>query len=221
MIEIKNLTKNYPSVSVYNNFNFCFEKGKITCVLGESGCGKTTLLNVLAGLCSFEGEVPKFNCSYVFQTANLLPNLTVFQNLKLVNSSETEIDAVLKAFEIFDKKNAYPNQLSGGQKQRVSIARAFLYPSTVILMDEPFSSLDLKLKLSIANLFIKTQQEQKRTALFVTHDIDEAIMLSDRIVILKNGKIKAEFIPKNKNLPRKFGEEETLRKQIINALIKN
>lgn len=220
MIKLKNITKKYGDLTVYKNFDFAFKKGKITCILGESGCGKTTLLNIVANLTKFKGEAPNLKCSYIFQTPNLLPNLTVYNNLKLVNQNEEEIKNILKACGLEEKSNCFPNQLSGGQKQRVSIARAFLYNSDVILMDEPFSSLDLKLKLSIAELFIKLQKEQNKTALFVTHDIDEALMLSDKIVVLKNGKVEQEFTPDKTSLPRTFGSTENLRKQIIEVLIK-
>lgn len=219
MIEIKNLTKKYPSVTVYEDFNLSFEEGKITCILGESGCGKTTLLNVIARLTEFDGEVPRLKCSYVFQKPNLLPNLTVYENLKLVNADGEKIDQILKICGMEEKKNVYPNRLSGGQAQRVSVARAFLYPADIILMDEPFSSLDLKLKISVAELFVNTQRNQNRTAIFVTHDVDEAVMLSDRIILLKNGKIFGDFTPHNANLPRPLGGDATLRNALINSLL--
>jgi len=220
VFEIKNLTKKYGDLCVYNNFNFAFKKGQITCVLGESGCGKTTLLNVIANLTEYEGSVPKIKTSYIFQTPNLLPNLTVYGNLQLVCGDEEKIKSVINSCGLEEKINSYPNRLSGGQKQRVSIARAFLYDAELILMDEPFSFLDLKLKLSVAELFIKMQKSLNKTALFVTHDIDEALMLADRIVLIKSGEIQREFIPSKSEPPRPFGENEELRKQIIAELIK-
>ena len=219
MIEIKNLTKIYPQNTVYENFNVSFKKGEITCLLGESGCGKTTLLNVLANLTEYSGQVPKLNVSYIFQKPNLLPNLTVYQNLQIVNNDRVKIESLLKSCGLTEKSAAYPNELSSGQAQRVSIARAFLYPSNVILMDDPFASLDLKLKLSMAKTFVETQRKEGRTAIFVTHDIDEALMLSNRIIVLKKGKISADIQPQNQTLPREYGSCEDLRKTIIAALL--
>ncbi len=216
MIEIKNLTKNYGKNVVYQNFNLALEEGKITCILGESGSGKTTLLNCVAGLTDYSGEITKVKCSYIFQTPRLVPNLTVCGNLKLICKDEKAVSAILEKVRLTDKKNVYPNALSGGQAQRVSIARAFLYESDVILMDEPFNSLDLRLKREICELFIQIQKESGRTALFVTHDVDEAVALSDRIIVLKDGGT-VEFFPHTPS-PRAVGSEESLRLNLIRAL---
>ena len=169
MIQIKNLTKRYGNLTVYENFNLELEEGEVTCILGESGCGKTTLLNCIAGLTDYEGEITKTKCSYIFQTPRLVPNLTVDGNLKLICKDENAVDNVLEKVHLTDKKSAYPVALSGGQAQRVSIARAFLFDSDLILMDEPFSSLDVKLQIEISQLFLQIQSESRRTELFVTH----------------------------------------------------
>ncbi len=216
MIEIKNLTKSYGKNVVYQNFNLALEEGKVTCILGESGSGKTTLLNCVAGLTEYAGEITKAKCSYIFQTPRLVPNLTVYGNLKLICKDEKAVDAILEKVRLTDKKNAYPNALSGGQAQRVSIARAFLFDSDVILMDEPFTSLDLRLKREICELFIQIQKESGRTALFVTHDVDEAVALSGRIIVLKDGGT-VEFFPQTPS-PRAAGSEESLRLNLIRAL---
>lgn len=145
----------------------------------------------------YEGEITKCKCSYVFQTPRLLPNLTVLNNLKLVCKDEEKITEMLKAVGIGDKINEYPNRLSGGQAQRVSLIRAFLYESDVILMDEPFSSLDLKLKKRIYDLFFSLWQKDGRTVVMVTHNIDEALLIGDRIVVMDGGKILYETDKKN------------------------
>lgn len=186
MIEFKNITKIYGENVVYKDFNFAVEEGKITCILGESGSGKTTLLNMFAGLTEYNGEITKKSCSYIFQQPRLLPNLTVKSNLLMVCKSRQKVLDMLKAVGLEDKADSYPVTLSGGQAQRAAIARAFLYPSEVILMDEPFSSLDLALKLKISELFLELWKTEKRTALFVTHNPDEALMLSNRICVLKH-----------------------------------
>ena len=218
MIEIKNFTKKYAELTVYENFKLSLEEGKVTCILGESGSGKTTLLNALASLTDYEGQIPKLKCSYVFQTPRLVPNLTVFGNLKLICSDEQKIYDMLERVRLTDKANAYPVNLSGGQAQRVAIARAFLYDSEILLMDEPFSSLDLKVKAEIARLFFELWEKDGRTALFVTHDIDEAAALSHRIIIINGGKVVFDQTP-SELPPRAQSSAEKLRQQLISFLL--
>lgn len=189
MISIKNLTKSYPSVNVFDNLSVDFEEGKITCILGESGSGKTTLLNVLAGLTPYLGQVDKVKCSYVFQKPNLFPNMTVEKNLLMVNNDQRAVQEIAKEFSIQDKLGAYPRHLSGGQAQRVALARGLLYNADALLLDEPFSSLDLGLKYDLLNKVKARHKKNKNTVIAVTHDIKEAVYLADRIMILSNGKI--------------------------------
>lgn len=189
MIEISNFGKSYSGVSVYENFSLSLEEGKITCILGESGSGKTTLLNAVAGLIKYEGSIPKLKCSYVFQTPRLVPNLTVYGNLKLVCKDDLKIRDMLERVRLGDKTESYPIKLSGGQAQRVALARAFLYDGDVLLMDEPFSSLDLKLRTEMTELFLDIWKNDLRTVLFVTHDVDEAVEVAHRVIVIKAGKI--------------------------------
>lgn len=196
MILLKGITKRYGALTVYENFDFSIEDGTVTCILGESGSGKTTLLNILAGLTPFEGSVsPQSRCSYVFQQPRLVPSLTVAGNLRLVCKDAGRVSRMLEEVGLEDRAGEYPCNLSGGQAQRVSLARAFLHPAGLILLDEPFSSLDLATKLKVADLFLRLREREGRTAVFVTHDVDEALMLSHRIVVLKGGKAVAELRP--------------------------
>lgn len=211
MLEIKNLTKTYGGLTVYENFSLSLEEGEVTCILGESGCGKTTLLNCIAGLTDFKGEISPVKCAYIFQTPRLVPNLTVGGNLRLICKDEAAVDGILEKVRLSDKKNAYPVVLSGGQAQRVSIARAFLFGGDVILMDEPFSSLDLKLKFEITELFKTMREEYGRTALFVTHDADEAVSLADRVIVISGGRVVFDA--------HCDGDKDELRKRLIAALI--
>ena len=181
--------KKYGDKTVYKNFSLSVAEGKITCILGESGSGKTTLLNCVAGLRPFVGEIPALKCSCVFQTPRLVPNLTVLGNLRLVCNDENLILKTLGDLHLSDKRDAYPKTLSGGQAQRVALARALVYGGEIMLLDEPFSSLDLKLKMEISALFKNLQRQKNITSLFVTHDADEALSLGDEIIVIKNGAI--------------------------------
>lgn len=218
MIEIKNLSKSYPNVPLYENFNLSLEEGKITCLLGSSGCGKTTLLNAIAGLTKYDGNIPKLKCSYIFQTPPLVPNLTVFRNLLLVCRDEQKIFSMLKRVGLEDKAKSYPVNLSGGEAQRVAIARAFLYKSDILLMDEPLASLDLKMKKQIIELFFEIWKEDGRTVLAVTHDVDEAAAIAQRIIVLSSGKIISDFVPETA-VPRPLYMGGELREKLICLLL--
>ena len=219
MIEFKNVSKFYGENAVYKNFNFSLEEGAITCILGESGSGKTTLLNMLAGLTPYQGEItPRVKFSYVFQEPRLVPSLTVLGNLCLVCRDADRIRTMLAAVGLEGREGAYPRELSGGQAQRVSLARAFLYPSKVILMDEPFSSLDIALKVKMAALFLGLWRSEKRTAVFVTHDVDEAAMLANRVVVLKDGAVVADFSAEGEPSADLFAREG-LRQKLLKSLL--
>lgn len=222
MIELRNVTKRYGTQTVYEDFSLSLEEGKITCLLGASGCGKTTLLNMLAGLTPFEGEIVPagLRCSYIFQQPRLVPNLTVGGNLRLVCKNEERIVGMLARVGLSEKRNAYPAELSGGQAQRVSVARAFLHPAKLFLMDEPFSSLDTALKIRLIGLFCELWREQSPTVVFVTHDAEEACMLAHRVLIFGGeGKIAAD-IAGGETIPRGYGEESALKRAVLGALLR-
>lgn len=216
MLKIRNLTVKYGTNTVYDSFNLDIEERGITCILGESGCGKTTLLNAVAGLISCDGEITKKSVSYVFQTPRLIPNLTVEGNLKFTGADDDCAAHMLERTGLKGKMKSYPAELSGGEAQRVSLCRAFLKKSDILLMDEPFSSLDLKTKLSVMEVFKELQTEEERGVIFVTHDIDEALYLADRIIVMRGGSILKDLQNENKG---QFGANSPLRENIINALL--
>lgn len=219
MIELKNITKKYGGVTVYENFDFAIEESKITCILGESGSGKTTLLNMLAGLTPYSGTIsPSLTCSYIFQQPRLVPSLTVMGNLSLVCKDRAAIRSMLARVGLEGRENSYPRRLSGGQAQRVAIARAFLYPSRLMLLDEPFSSLDLALKIKMAQLFLDIRRSDGRTAVFVTHDVDEALMLANDIAILRGGRVVRRLSPEGEPVADLFARQ-ALRGELISALV--
>ncbi|AJG97711.1 ABC transporter [Clostridium beijerinckii] len=204
-ISIKNLNKSYGTEKIFENFNIDFYDDKINCIIGKSGCGKSTLLDIIAGLMDAQsGEISGVSLndiSYIFQEDRLIEWLTVKENLEIAleryfkdSTLENRIDEVLNLVGIYDTKNKYPNELSGGMRQRVNIARAFAKPSKVILMDEPFKSLDYKLKYSIIDEFKNLLAKEKRMVILVTHDLDEAIYFQGNIIVFNNRPVKIEGI---------------------------
>lgn len=196
-INIKNLNKSYENEEIFRDFNIEFNDKYINCIIGKSGCGKSTLLNIIAGLIETQsGEVSGVSISdisYIFQEDRLIEWLTVKENLDIALKKyfetsiiDNKIEEVLKLVGIYDVKDKYPNALSGGMRQRINIARAFGKPSKVILMDEPFKSLDYKLKYSIIDEFKNLLNKEKRMVILVTHDLDEAIYFRGNIIVLKN-----------------------------------
>ena len=192
-IKINNINKVYNDLVIFNDFSLSVPEGKISCILGPSGCGKTTLLNMIGGIVKQDkGNINfsnKTNISYIFQEPRLLPWKTVKGNIEFVvkglknEKAPENIDQYLKMVGLSKFKDYFPASLSGGMKQRVSIARAFIYPSDLILMDEPLKTLDPKLKLNLMKIFLRIWQYDKRTVIFVTHDVDEALILGEDIFI--------------------------------------
>lgn len=223
MPKLLNITKKWGDRSIFDNFSLEIAPNKTTVIIGKSGVGKTTLLRIIAKLTEYEGEVLDFGeVSYVFQEPRLIPFLTIKENLEYALSSavdkngiEKAVDDYLKNTEIEKLKNKLAKTLSGGEKQRVSLIRAFLYPSETILLDEPFSSLDVGLKMKIIDLYANLSEKSAKTAVLVTHNIDEAIYLADEIVFLYNGGCKKFAVTKDKK-ERTFGYEEdnALRKEL-------
>jgi len=193
-LEIRKLGKSYGKQTVFENFNIKFEDNVVNCILGASGCGKTTLLNIISGLEDYDyGEIigtEGKNFSYIFQEPRLLDWYTVRENMEFVmgplgiSDSNERIDRYLRITGLDRFSLYFPDQLSGGMKQRLSIARAFAYPGKIMLMDEPFKGLDVKLKKELTDEFITLWKEDRRTVLFVTHEPREALMTADNIHII-------------------------------------
>ncbi|HWR10876.1 MAG TPA: ABC transporter ATP-binding protein [Rectinemataceae bacterium] len=195
--DLKGIKKRFGRLEVLHGVNASFERSSVTAVLGPSGCGKTTLLNIIAGILEADegstGDFPSASFSYSFQEPRLLPWLSSLDNLLFALSGLEDKAGSIERAQRFLKNaglgnfaDEKPSRLSGGMKRRLSLARAFAYPSDVLLLDEAFSSVDLKLRIELMDLFSLLWREEKRTAIFVTHDIQDALYLADQILVLSS-----------------------------------
>lgn len=207
-LTLKNVSKSFPSHPVLRDINLKVSDGEFVCIIGFSGCGKTTLLRVMGGFETYTGEVihedqpvnsPSPSRFMVFQTLEqLLPWKTVFENvafgLKLAGEkSFSKVHETLELVGLTDAKDKYPYQLSGGMKQRAAIARALVMNPSMLLMDEPFGSLDAQTRRRLQGELVDIWQKVKTTIIFVTHNIRESILLADRVIVMsRRGEIKFE-----------------------------
>lgn len=213
VVKFVNINKSYGDSKIYDNFDINIKKGRVNCILGKSGCGKTTLLKIISGDSRFKGRI-----SYVFQEDRLIPWKNIYKNLEFVLESkysreerEIIINKYLSMLNISECKNKYPSELSGGMRQRADIGRAFAYPGEILLMDEPFKSLDIKTKEDIMNDFKQMTTKEKRTVILVTHDIEEALKVSDYIFVL--GKRPVEIL-KQYDLSKESKEISAIKREL-------
>ena len=216
-ITVQGLTKRFGSLEVVSNVGFSIGEGEMFTLLGPSGCGKTTLLRLIAGFYApdagevqFDGRVVndlpphERGIGMVFQNYALWPHMTVYENaaygLKLRKVGQTEIAerirAVLEKVKLGEFGDRYPGQLSGGQQQRVALARALVLNPKILLLDEPLSNLDAKIRIQVRAEIRKLQKELGITTVYVTHDQEEALTLSDRIAVFNKGKMLQVGPPK-------------------------
>jgi len=210
-ITIENAVKRYGKDTIINGLSLKIEPGEFFTLLGPSGCGKTTLLRMVIGFNSIEGgtfkiddqvinNIPtnKRNIGMVFQNYAVFPHMSVFDNVAfgLKNRKlpkdviQKKVDEILKVVKIDHLKDRMPAKLSGGQQQRVALARAIVIEPDVLLMDEPLSNLDAKLRVEMRNAIKRIQQQIGITTIYVTHDQEEALAVSDRIAVMNNGVIQ-------------------------------
>ncbi len=212
-LQVQGLKKAFPGVNggpelvVFEDVNFEIPRGEFVCIIGHSGCGKTTILNVLAGLekptsghAFIDGREiagPSLDRGVVFQSHALMPWLTVRGNIafavksKWPEWSKTQVDEHVQRFidlvHLQGSEDKKPSQLSGGMKQRVGIARAFAIQPKMLLLDEPFGALDALTRGNIQDELLEIVQQTKQTVFMITHDVDEAILLADKIFLMSNG----------------------------------
>ena len=210
-IELKNLTKSYGRTKVVDGLNLGLEKGEMVALLGPSGCGKTTTLRMVAGFVDVTAgqihlrgrdvtHMPSYkrDCGLVFQNYALFPHMTVNENIafglrrrKVPSTERTErVAKVIAMMQLDGLGERYPSQLSGGQQQRVAVARALVINPAILLLDEPFSNLDAKLRDSTGHELRQIQRSLGLTSIFVTHDQFEAMGIADRIAVMNNGVIE-------------------------------
>ncbi len=228
-IELRNITKTFSlsddrtakDVLALDNINLTIDRGEFLTIIGPSGCGKTTLLRIIASLTPPDsGEIlvdgepvtePGSQRAMVFQTFGLFPWKTVLDNVAfpLTVRKIPKAEATQRAREHLDQvgldrfASAYPHQLSGGMQQRVGLARALATGADILLMDEPFGSIDAQTRELMQEELMRLWQEERKTVVFVTHDLDEAVLLADRVLLLSRGPGKVrESIPVNLPRPR-------------------
>ena len=222
MIRFENVTKRYKTKQVLKEINLTIEKGKLVTIIVESGCGKTTLLKMINRLIkpssgfiyinnkkiqSIDEVMLRRNIGYVIQQTGLFPHMTIRENIELIPKlqkvdSEKIIENTRKLMQMVGLNceeflDRYPTELSGGQQQRVGVARAFANDPDIILMDKPFSALDPMTRSDLQDELVELQSKLKKTIVFVTHDMDEAIKISDMICIMKDGEVLQYDTPEN------------------------
>lgn len=195
-ITFTNVNKSFYSLKeetvVLNQISFDVKKGEIVAIVGPSGCGKSTLLNLISGLIQPDSGKIEINgkVGYMFQKDHLFEWRTVYKNITLgpeiakIKIEPEKIDQILKKYGLYDFKNHYPKELSGGMRQRVALLRTLALDPDILLLDEPFSSLDYQTKITVQDDIYKIIKEAHKTTLLVTHDITEAIAMADRVIVL-------------------------------------
>lgn len=215
-LEVKNVSKSFDGKPILDDISIELNKGELVCLLGISGGGKTTLFNIISGLLSPDcGQVlldgkdvtnQPGHISYMLQKDLLLPYRTIEDNTALPlllkgvkkKSARAQVSPLFEQFGLEGAQKKYPSQLSGGMRQRAALLRTYMFSKDVALLDEPFSALDTLTKSSMHKWYLNVMDKIQLSTLFITHDIDEAILISDRIYLLSGspGKITAEIIVK-------------------------
>ena len=211
-VKVENLSKNFGNLEVIKNCNFQIYDGEFVCVVGPTGCGKTTFLNMLSNLLEpSEGTVmidgekaspKKHNLSFIFQEPSAFPWLTVEENmaygLKAKNRDaayiKSQTDRIISLMGLEEYRKAYPGELSTSTEQKIVIGRAFAMNPDLLLMDEPYGQMDVKTRFYLEDEVIRIWKEYKKTVVFITHNIEEAVYLAERVLILSNkpAKVKEE-----------------------------
>jgi len=213
-IIVKNVSTSFGMLKVLDNISFTVKENEFISIVDPSGCGKTTLLHLIQGFTKPTSGIIKTygKKGFVFQDHNLFPWKTIKENIEIRNNSKN-INHILKNIGLKPFSDYYPNQVSEGMKQRAGIGRCLVYNSDIILMDEPFGSLDYLTKLKVQEFLLKLWKKNRLTIVFVTHDIDEAIRLSDRMIVLS--KLPAKIL-KIIDVDKK--KSEIIKKEVLDLI---
>tara|TARA_Y100000589_G_scaffold167649_2_gene159533 strand:- start:1195 stop:2118 length:924 start_codon:yes stop_codon:yes gene_type:complete len=231
-LNIKNLSKKFGKISVLKDINLKANKGEIISIVGPSGSGKTTLLRCLSGFCNIDNgkiildskeiqnlEANKRNISYVFQESPLFPHLSVIENIlfNIQDVDHEKLNFLLEKIQITQLKNRYPYEISGGENQRISVARSLIRNPDLLLLDEPFNSLDNSIKEHTKELVFDIIKKTNTTTIIVNHDTRESLEISDKILVLDkdninmiNTPVNVYTKPKTLNIAKLFGEVNCL-----------
>ena len=248
-VKLVNITKSFDEKIVLEDINIDIKDGELVSLLGVSGCGKSTTLQLIAGLINPDSGDIIFNdksvlntptgkrdAVIVFQDYLLFPHMSVYENiefgLKMKNINKKirkdKVKELIKLVKLNGYENKYPSELSGGQKQRVAIARTLAINPKVLLLDEPFSNLDINLRNEMREFVLNLQKKLNITTILVTHDKEEALIMSDKIAVMVNGKIeqfdKPETLyqkPRTKSVANIFGERNYIKGKIENEVFKS
>jgi len=230
-VELRGVGKCYGERAVLTDFDLSIERGSFVSIVGRSGCGKSTLLRLIAGLeAPSTGTLDKradasqpFDTRIMFQDARLLPWKTVLQNvmLGLGRASRDDARAVLDEVGLLERANDWPAQLSGGQRQRVALARALVHRPQLLLLDEPLGALDALTRIEMHALIERLWREHRFTALLVTHDVQEAVALADRILLIEEGRIALDqTVPLARPRERASGAFARLEEHVLQRVMK-
>ncbi len=234
-VVVKNLNVRYEDKVIFDSFNIEFEEKKVNVILGSSGVGKTTILNSIASILPYEGSIEGLEdgVSYIFQKDRLIPTITIYKNLDLIlktkikdkTERKEKILKMLSLLEIEDCAKKYVAEMSGGQIQRAAIARAFLYPSNVILLDEPFKALDTSLKSKLIKVLLELNRKEQKTVIFVTHAIDECLLAADNVYVFANNPVEIVYKTKIEKdaMQRSLIDPEldVIRKELLSIVAKD
>ena len=242
VLKLDNVSKSFAKIETddvthaLSSVTTTMESGEFISMVGPSGCGKSTILRLVAGLIqpttgtiTLNGkpiEAPGPDRGMMFQKATLFPWLTVYDNIAFslkmqgkLKGNEDKVEEMIKTIGLQDFREDYPGQLSGGMAQRVSLGRTLFYNPDIILMDEPFSALDYFTRQGLQQTLLRLYAEERKTIIFVTHDVEEALLLGDRVLIMDSGRVR-EALPVKLPRPRQAADSEfqLLRQKILQAL---
>lgn len=225
LVRVEHVSKHFEKLNIFSDLSFEIVAGQSVALLGPSGCGKTTLIRMIASLDEdYTGQISRNyqKIGYVFQEPRLIPWKSVYDNLRFVLEDDEKINEALKIMKLDGFQDYKPAKLSGGMRQRVNLARALLDEPDLLLLDEPFASLDLHTKLSIIEDILDGKKQRTFSMIIVTHDVREALLMADRIILLSNKPTKILEELDVSQVPKDIMSAEFLKKEseILNKIVR-